>query len=66
MKVIFWVLLVLLAVLIIFVTGPTVLQLPLLIMDLVDFILYAIVYKAKQWKETIKMLREELFGGVED
>ena len=59
MKVIF---LALLIVLVIFVTGPTLMQAPLLIADLLDTILYAIVDKARQWKAAIKTLREVFFG----
>ena len=59
MDAIFWALLI---ARVIFATGPALMSAPLLVMDLVDGILYAIVVKVEDWKDAINLWREVLFG----
>lgn len=66
MNVIIWVLAALAIAFIIFMCGPQLLQLPLFFIEVADIIRYLVSLQVERWKETIKMLREVLFGGDPD
>lgn len=66
MNVIIWTLLALAIAFFIFVCGPSLLQVPLIVIEVADFIRYLILRQVKRWKESIKMLREVLFGDGPD
>jgi hypothetical protein len=58
MSVIIYVLITLLFALLIFIIGPAMLEVPLLVIDLCDLIMFAIKRQADNWKKAIKSLRE--------
>ena len=66
MKVIICVLALLAIVAFIFICGPALLHVPLIVVEMVDVINFLIQLQVERWKETIAMLREVLFGDGED
>lgn len=66
MNVIIWVLAALAIALIIFLYGPLLLQLPLIAIEVADFINWLVNRHIKRWKEAIDMWREVFGGGKND
>lgn len=62
MTVIVWACLAVVLAIIIFLCGPALLQIPLIAIEVADFMGYLVKHQVKRWKESWRMLREVFLG----